>query len=179
MNCREFRSKHDAYVDDTLSGADIGAMALHRQLCERCSQRDTRVRRALLVARNLPMIQPSAAFSKRLQARLAAERDAGESLRYPADPLAAATRSMFGGRYTVIVAGLLMAAGAASTFVRARARADVITMSPVVASVPESDLSPLTTPTIVASISAGMPMWPAVFVAQQAPWHFASDAAGR
>jgi hypothetical protein len=31
----------------------------------------------------------------------------------------------------------------------------------------------------VAAVPAGMPMWPAVFVAQQAPWHFASDAAGR
>src|SRR6476646_562830 len=94
MNCREFRSKHAAYVDDTLSGVDIDAMALHRQLCERCSQLDTRVRRALLVARNLPTIEPSAAFSERLQARLAEERKSGELLRYARDPMMPVARWM-------------------------------------------------------------------------------------
>lgn len=179
MNCREFRNKHDAYVDDTLSGVDLDTMALHRQLCERCSQLDTRVRRALLVARNLPSIQLSAAFSERLQARLEAERNSGEMLRYRRDPLVEPGRSLFSARYAVIATGILMSAGVAGTFALANAHEDVIQMPPVVASVPETDMSPLTTPTMVASVSTGMPMWPAVFVAQQAPWHFASDAAGR
>jgi len=179
MNCREFRSKHDAYVDDTLSGVDLDAMALHRQLCERCSHLDTRVRRALLIARNIPMIQPSAAFSQRLRARLDAERNSGD-VRFADDgTFAAQGHSMFGGRYAVVMAGVLMAAGVAATFAMANTQDDVIRMSPVVATLPETELSPLTTPTMVASVSAGMPMWPAVFVAQQAPWHFASDAAGR
>jgi hypothetical protein len=179
MNCREFRSKHDAYVDDTLSGVDLDAMALHRQLCERCSQLDTRVRRALLIARNIPMIQPSAAFSRRLQARLDAERNSGE-VRFRNDgTFASSGRSMFGGRYAVVMTGVLMVAGVAVTFAMTNTREDVIHMSPVVATLPETELSPLTTPTMVASVSAGMPMWPAVFVAQQAPWHFASDAASR
>lgn len=177
MNCREFRSKHAAYVDDTLSGADIDAMALHRQLCERCSQLDTRVRRALLVARNLPTIQPSAAFSERLHARLAEERNAGEALRYTRDPMLPVARRMPTGRYALILSSMIMAAGAAGWLTATRAREEVIHMAPVVASVPETDLSPMATPTMVASVSAGMPMWPAVFVAQQAPWHFASDAA--
>ena len=177
MNCREFRSKHAAFVDDTLSGVDLDAMALHRQLCERCSQLDTRVRRALLVARNLPTIQPSAAFSQRLQARLDAERSAGTLLRYESDPMVSHGRSMFGTRYGAIVTCVLMAAGVAVTLAVTNAHDDVIRMAPVVASVPETDLSPMVTPTMVASVSAGMPMWPAVFVAQQAPWHFASDAA--
>ena len=30
-----------------------------------------------------------------------------------------------------------------------------------------------------AALPAGMPLWPAVMVAQQAPWHFAADEAGR
>lgn len=179
MNCREFRNKHDAYVDDTLSGVDLDAMALHRQLCERCSQLDTRVRRALLVARNLPTIQPSAAFSERLRARLDAERTSGEMLHERRDPFIAAGRSIFGTRYTVIAMGILMTAGVAGTFALTRAREELIQMPPVVASVPETDMSPLTTPTMVASVSTGMPMWPAVFVAQQAPWHFANDAVGR
>ena len=180
MNCREFRNKHDAYVDDTLSGIDLDAMALHRQLCERCSQLDTRVRRALLVARNLPLIQPSATFSERLQARLEEERHSGEVLRFTRDSaLAAQGRSLFAGRYAAIATGLLMVAGIAGAFALTNSHEAVVQMPPVVASLPETEISPLTSPTMVASLSAGMPMWPAVFVAQQAPWHFASDAAGR
>jgi hypothetical protein len=75
--------------------------------------------------------------------------------------------------------GVLLAAGVAGTFAVTHTRDDIIHMAPVIASLPETDISPMTTPTMVASVSAGMPMWPAVFVAQQAPWHFASDAAGR
>ena len=74
MNCREFRRKHDAYVDDTLSGVDIEGMERHLRLCEQCAALDTRIRRSLLLARNLPTIQPSAAFGERLQMRLAQER---------------------------------------------------------------------------------------------------------
>ena len=50
-----------------------------------------------------------------------------------------------------------------------------IRLAPVVASLPEPEPSTLATPAMVASMPAGMPVWPAVFVAQQAPWHFASD----
>ena len=179
MNCREFRSKHAAYVDDTLSSVDIDAMALHRQLCERCSQLDTRVRRALLVVRNLPTIEPSAAFSQRLHARLEAERSSGALLHRTDEAIVPAGRSIIAGRNAVLVAGMLMVAGVTGVLTVTGARKAVIHMAPVVASVPETDVSPMTPPTMVASVSAGMPMWPAVFVAQQAPWHFARDAAGR
>src|SRR3979411_2797607 len=74
MNCREFRRKHDAYIDDTLSGVDLDAMARHRSLCASCAVLVTRVRRALLVAHNLPTIELSARFGERLQLRLAQER---------------------------------------------------------------------------------------------------------
>lgn len=180
MNCREFRRKHDAYVDDTLSGVELDGMAQHRRLCDCCAQQDTRVRRALLVARNLPTIQPSAAFGERLQARLRVERVALHLARET--EIAGRTRqwrSLSMGTYAVIAASVLVAAGLAGAATAATAGNDVIRMAPVVASLPEAEPSPLTTPTIVASMPAGMPLWPAVFVAQQAPWHFASDAAGR
>ena len=44
---------------------------------------------------------------------------------------------------------------------------------------PEPEPSPLANPVMVASMPAGMGVWPAVFVAQQAQWHFASDVIGR
>lgn len=177
MNCREFRQKHDAYVDDTLSGLDIERMARHRCLCERCSLIDTRMRRALLVAHNLPTIQPSAGFSARLQARLVAER----ALRRRVVPLGKvfwwSWRPLSLARYSAVAAGVIAAAGLAGVASVALVRHEaVIRLVPVVATRPETE-SALTTPTMVASMPAGMPLWSAVLVAQQAPWHFASDAA--
>ncbi len=181
MNCREFRRKHDAYVDDTLSGVDFDGMARHRQLCERCAQLDTRVRRALLVARNLPTIRPSAAFNDRLQARLSAERTSGAPWHgdeAPGSYLSASRRSR-PATYAVVVTAVATVAALAGLASHTSSRDDVIHLAPVVASRPASEPSTFATSTIVASMPAGMPLWSAVFVAQQAPWHFASDAAAR
>lgn len=175
MNCREFRRKHDAYIDDTLSGVGLEGMARHRRLCEQCAQLDTRIRRALLVARNLPSIQVSPAFNERLQARLRAER-----LSLGANSVSITNRHWYPlstTAFTAIAAGVLAAAGLAMAVSLSDTHDDVIRLAPVVASRPEAEPSTLMTPTMVAAVPAGMPLWPAVFVAQQAPWHFASDAA--
>jgi hypothetical protein len=180
MNCREFRRKHDAYVDDTLSGVELEGMANHRRVCEHCAQLDTRIRRALLVAHNLPTIQPSAAFSERLQARLRAERLSMDLVREKEASFT--TRHWYplsANAFTAIAAGVLAAAGLAMAVSLSDSSDDVIRLAPVVASSPEAEPSALMPPTMVAAVPAGMPLWPAVFVAQQAPWHFASDAAGR
>ncbi|MEP6733177.1 MAG: hypothetical protein ABJE10_21215 [bacterium] len=182
MNCREFRRKHDAYIDDTLSGVELDGMAHHRRFCEPCAQLDTRIRRALLIARNLPPIQPSPAFSDRLQARLREERlsldlsrDGDRSIN---SMLARRWYPLSASAFTAIAAGVLAAAGLAVAVSFSDSRVDVIRLAPVVASRPEIEPSALMTPTMVAAMPAGMPLWPAVFVAQQAPYHFASDAAG-
>jgi hypothetical protein len=180
MNCREFRRKHDAYIDDTLSGIDLDAMARHRELCEQCAQVDTRVRRALLVAHNLPTIKLSAGFSERLEVRLMHERALKAAGMMPSGGARAdGWRPFSVSAYTAIAAGILVAAGLAGAFNIAGREPQAIRLAPVVASLPEPELSPLATPALVAAMPAGMGMWPAVFVAQQAPWHFASDAVGR
>ena len=181
MNCREFRRKHDGYVDDTLSGAEIDAMTSHLRFCERCSRLDTRVRRALLVAHNLPTIQPSAAFAAGLQARLTQERALMAARRAAPGTLygEGGWRPLSSGAYAMIAAGILLVAGLAVTVTAASGEPEAIRLAPVVASRPEVEPSMLATPAMVASMPAGMAMWPAVFVAQQAPWHFASDAVGR
>src|SRR5690349_25123647 len=71
MDCREFRAKHVAFVDDTLSLVDMEAMQRHLRVCSRCARRDTAVRRSLLLVRNLPEIVPSSDFMSRLNSRLA------------------------------------------------------------------------------------------------------------
>lgn len=177
MNCREFRRKHDAYIDDTLSGAELDAMTNHRQLCERCAQVDTRVRRALLVAHNLPMIQPSPMFGDRLQARLAQER-ALMTLRreQEAGTIQGRWRPFSTGTYTAIAAGLMLAAGLATLgALHAWQEPEAIRLAPVVATRQEAMPSSLAPSTMVAAMPGGMTVWPAVFVAQQAPWHLADD----
>ena len=178
MNCREFRRKHDAYIDDTLSGVELDAMARHRSLCDECARLDTRVRRALLVAHNLPAIQLSEHFGERLQFRLAEERLRMAALQgstsagsrwWPSSP----------SGYAAMAAGLITMAGLAATFSGIGRTPDVIRLAPVVATLPELEPSMLATPAMVASMPTGMTVWPALYVAQQAPWHFASDAVGR
>src|SRR5438552_17568567 len=104
MHCREFRRKHDGFIDDTLSGVEIDAMEAHRRVCEPCSQHDTRVRRALLVARNIPQIQPSPEFSRRLYARIEQERIARDLLRSAAQERSAGFSA---GTYSIVAAGLI------------------------------------------------------------------------
>jgi hypothetical protein len=178
MNCREFRRKHDAYIDDTLSGVELDAMARHRNFCDACARLDTRVRRALLVAHNLPTIELSARFEERLQIRLAEER-----LRMAAmdvsDPAGSRWRRSSPAGYAAMAAGLIIVTGLAATLSGIGREPEVIRLAPVVATLPEIEPSMLATPAMVASMPTGMTVWPALYVAQQAPWHFASDALGR
>jgi hypothetical protein len=180
MNCREFRHKHDAYIDDTLSGVELEGMARHRHLCDSCARLDTRVRRALLVAHNLPTIEPSARFGERLQHRLAQERTLIAAARLSGGAIADSRwRPLSVGAYAAMAAGILAAAGLATALASLEREQDAIRLAPVVATLPESEPSTLATPAMVATMPIGMTVWPAVYVAQQAPWHFASDAMGR
>lgn len=182
MNCREFRRKHDAYIDDTLSGVEHEAMGRHRQLCARCARLDTRVRRSLLLARNLPTVELSRGFDERLRLRLMQERAlmANGRAAHASALSASGWHPMSMSTYTAIAAGLLAVAGLATTLgVLGTRQPSEIRLAPVVATLPAPEPSTLATPAMVASMPAGMPVWPALFVAQQAPWHFASDVLER
>jgi hypothetical protein len=178
MNCREFRRKHDAYIDDTLSGVELDAMARHRSLCDECARLDTRVRRALLVAHNLPTIELSADFAERFQSRLTEERIRIAALR-STGATGSRWRPSSPSGYAAVAAGLITVAGLAATFSGIGREPEVIRLAPVVATLPELEPSMLASPAMVASMPTGMTVWPALYVAQQAPWHFASDAVGR
>jgi hypothetical protein len=138
------------------------------------------VRRALLVAHNLPTIEPSARFGERLQLRLAQERALLAATHGAAAAHAGGQwRPLSAGAYTAVAAGILVAAGLAATFTNVGREQEMIRLSPVVATLPEVEPSALATPAMVASMPTGMTVWPALYVAQQAPWHLASDAIGR
>src|SRR5919199_7013409 len=110
MDCREFGKKPLPFVDDTLSAGDPAAMRRHLQVCSCCARLDTRIRRGLLLARNLPGVQPSADFTERLNMRL---RELGPVDRFAAAP--GAYRGFSVGAFSVIAASIMTVALLAGT----------------------------------------------------------------
>lgn len=172
MDCREFNQKHVAFVDDLLPGIDLVRMQRHILECERCAHHDTLIRRALLVVRNMPEIRPSADFSERLQARLQTVR----------------TETTFGDRaaghprlttFAAVATGVIAAGVLSVTVMQQSAPKRDLTLPPVVASLPEIQAEPYSSPlapgAMMASASTGIGIWPAVFAAEQAPLHFAAS----
>jgi anti-sigma factor RsiW len=163
MNCREFNENHVAFVDDTLSGVELIEMQRHIAECERCARLNSNVRRALVVAWNLPRIEPSADFAERLQARLRAsilESGAPKQIRRRVGvAVSLATAAMLG--YIAL------------TLYKVDSTRDLV-LAPVVATVPESEMTLITAPppAIVTSAPAGLSMWPAALLAEQAQVHF-------
>ena len=173
MDCREFNQKHVAFVDDLLPGLDLVRMQRHIVECERCAHHDTLIRRALLVVRNMPEIRPSSDFSERLQARLRTVRP---------DTTTFGDRATGHPRLTTFaaVATGVIAAGVLSVTVMQHAPAPrAVTLPPVVASLPEIQAEPYSSPlapgAMMASASTGIGIWPTVLVAEQAPLHFAAS----
>src|SRR5689334_16866281 len=126
MDCREFRAKHVAFVDDTLSLVDMEDMQRHLRVCSRCARRDTAIRRSLLLVRNLPEIEPSSDFMTRLNARIAEcpRRDVTDR---GFSPSLGAFATIAAGLALATYLGLGMASNAGPSEIR---------MPPVVASVP-------------------------------------------
>jgi hypothetical protein len=152
MDCRTFRRHHVAYVDGQLSPALVQAMEGHAGACASCGRLDTVVRRGLLVARNLPVIQPSADFSRRLATRLAQERHALEP------PHGHSWRSVT----LTVAAGLVLVAGV----VKLRdARTAEIRLAPVVAEAPAAPPAPASRTTrnaLIDALAQDLPLLPSL-----------------
>ncbi|HMI56072.1 MAG TPA: zf-HC2 domain-containing protein [Gemmatimonadaceae bacterium] len=166
MDCREFCEQHLAFVDDTLAGVELVRMQRHIAECESCAKQDARVRRALLLFRNLPSIEPSAKFSQRLDARLKECHH---------DHLATTQRNLRRGAIAATLASAVMLGYISNTLYRHSDAPGDLRMPPVIASIPDADLTPImtSTPAIVASVSAGLSIWPAALFAEQVPVRFA------
>lgn len=171
MDCRTFRSHHVGFVDDNLPGLQIVEMQRHIAECASCARHDASIRRSLLVFRNLPAIQCSADFGERLSEKIRAVR---------AEPLAYAR---VGPSVARMATGLLAAAALAVAAVNLFDRRDFgpMTHPPVVASEPAPDdplvePSMMTSQAMLASMSAGIPIWPAAILMEEAPAQFANIA---
>jgi hypothetical protein len=168
MDCREFRKKHVAFVDDFLPAVEMDAMQWHLRNCSRCSRHDTVVRRSLLIVRNLPTIEPSPDFMARLNARL---QEVGPVSRF--DHAAIGQRRTSLGMVTMVAAGIVAIAYVTIHTTNYFAP-DADPLPAVVASSPEPVETPLASAAFVTSVPTGMPVWPAVLMAGEAPLSFAS-----
>ena len=166
MDCRDFCEQHLAFVDDTLAGIELVRMQRHIAECESCAKQDAKIRRALLLFRNLPSIEPSPDFSSRLEARLKTCQE---------DQLVMTHHSMRRGAIAAALASAVMLGYIGTTLFNQPTPPRDIILPPVVATIPEPELTPITTsaPAIVASVSAGLTIWPVALFAEQVPVRFA------
>lgn len=74
MDCLRFRARHLDYLDDALSSAGRAACDRHRDRCAACAAFDARVRRSLLLARNLASVPSGCDVTARVLAALSAVR---------------------------------------------------------------------------------------------------------
>lgn len=182
MDCGSFRDNHAAFIDNALDEVDLAAMRAHRAACSHCAEHDATIRRALLIFRNMPTIEPSPDFGRRLNARL---RQTERSLAWSHAGIRGPSWTTFAWAASgVLAAGYILVATFGSPI--AAARNTELALAPVVvtAHVPRARVdsapvgplrtSPMASPAIVASVSMGMPVWPAALLAAQAPMHFAA-----
>ena len=183
MDCGSFRDNHAAFIDNALDDVELTAMRSHRAECKACAEHDATIRRALLLFRNMPTIEPSADFGRRLNERLrATERSIAWSHAGMRGP---SWTSFAWAASGVLAAGYILVATFGGIGVSAP-RGNELALAPVVvtAHVPPAHVdsapvgpmraSPMASPAIVASVSMGMPVWPAALLAAQAPMHFAA-----
>lgn len=176
MDCRTFRRKHLAFVDDTLPGVDVVAMERHRRECQECARLDSDVRRSLLLVRNnLPSIEPSADFSRRLARRLDVER---QRLATPPPLFRGPGVSGFVSMSLGLVAiGLAAVALLERSEVRQVARLHGVVLRPVSVEQVVQPVLPVAPPALVASVSTGMAVWPALLMMEEAQSRYADALA--
>jgi hypothetical protein len=201
MHCREFRDKHVAFVDDLLPIVEMERMRRHLLTCPACARQDTRVRRGLMLVRNLRPIETSPEFMTRLNARIAemgpVRRDdfvrprasIGSMASFAALAaglvavayLATETRDYFGAPEPLSVRGTAVAAPAAAFSAPAFAIRQIDDSMDLDAGTFDGGMSfgsamPIGDAAIVAAVPTGIPVWPAVIMAGQAPMRFTSTA---
>ncbi|MEO6211183.1 MAG: hypothetical protein ABIQ10_13785 [Gemmatimonadaceae bacterium] len=167
MDCLDFCNGYLAFVDQTLPPAVQSAASVHLATCIACSRHDEAMRRGLLVLRSLPSLEPSSDFYLKLTDTLhRMERAEQHASRYRGPGLASFAAAAAG----VVGVGFLAAVAFNWT-----AQSRNLALAPVVASTPAVAPYPSTNSSFVASASAGLPIWPAAMMVDQAPVRFASE----
>ena len=172
MHCREFRNKHVAFVDDLLPAFEMDAMQRHLATCSGCSRQDIKVRRSLMLVRNLRPVEASPDFMERLNARIAEMEPVVRTdvvhTRMPYAQMASLAALAAG------VAVVAYLAVETNNYFGRPGELPLGTMSAVaVAAQPEMP-TPISNAAMVAAVSTGIPVWPTVLMVGQSPMRFAS-----
>ena len=175
MHCREFRNKHVAFVDDLLPAIEMDAMWRHLNACSGCARQDSQIRRSLLLVRNLPPVDVSSEFMSRLNARIADLEPVSRTdvVSRPRPSLTSAAS------FALLAAGIVAVAYLAretNDYFAAPADIAIAAAPQAAGDLQPLDLgpSPMTNAALVASVPTGIPVFPAVLMAGQAPLRFAS-----
>ncbi len=167
MDCLEFRNQYLAFVDQTLPPVAQSAADTHLVSCSICARHDLAMRRGLLVLRSLPSVEPSSDFFIRLTTTLQRmERAEEHASRYRGPGL---------GSFAAAAAGVVGVGFLAAVLFNWTAQSRNLALAPVVARTPAVAPYPATNSNFVASASAGLPIWPAAMLVDQAPVRFASE----
>jgi anti-sigma factor RsiW len=169
MDCRAFYNKHVSFVDDLLPSVEMSDMRRHLAACPRCARRDMLIRRSLLLVRNLPSIEPSPFFRARLNARLQDPHSAPFLVHAGVARSAPSLTSVL-----ALAAGLAAVGYLAFETTRSGSPSRATPHSAAVANSSVAVPSSLASSALVASVPTGMPVWPAVLMAGEAPLRFAS-----
>jgi hypothetical protein len=177
MDCREFRSKHVAYVDDLLAAVDMEGMRAHLGRCPECARQDTAIRRSLLIVHNLPQIEPSPDFMRRLNLRLAEigppPRHAVRGSLFFSMPAMGTFAAVAAGIGVVAILSLRATHDVAPTQIAIATIDSLPELSPFANSA-EAEATPLTNAAYVAAVPTGIPIWPAMLMIGESPVRFAS-----
>src|SRR5687768_15725637 len=140
LACREFLENHSDYLDGLMSRERLRAFDGHLGSCRSCSQYDRIVRRGLMLARNLPEVQPSAHFHEQLHARLMGMED---------EP---GRRPVVAGTATVVVIAAVLAVIAITPVLRLSEQAEPapVTVTPTFEFTPIG-IAPATSGTVLAN----------------------------
>ena len=172
MNCRQFKSNHVGFIDDLLPAADMAEMRRHLLGCQKCATLDTRIRRSLLVVRNLPQIEPSADFFARLT----------EALKQAPPPAPARRPFAAAAAFTAVTAALAAAVYFAMAVTSTEQGPRSAPAAEMTAAVPLTPV-PMNEVASAATVPAGVPVWPAMFMVGELPTAFANaellDTLGR
>ncbi|WP_306521456.1 anti-sigma factor [Gemmatimonas sp.] len=181
MDCKHFRKRHLAYLDDTLPGELMAEAQRHVLVCDGCAAHDALVRRSLMVVHTMapamPSLEPSAEFQTRLRARLAecrAERTAAVAgtLGEPTMPPVARNRFVSPSRTMLAMAASAAIGALAFQAVRSRT-APTLAMQPVMVMLPAPVArAPYSNPDLMQAMATGNPVWPATMIVEEAPAGF-------
>ena len=177
MDCREFRKQHFAYLDDTLPGDDMSAALRHVMACDGCAAHDSMVRRSLMLVRNMQIIEPSADFRQRMQARIAetraetkrerfalAERELHPAQRRLKQPVVISAVAA-----SVLVMGTMVWRQSTPTEARAAVSQPFASVPAATASSDSAQQPVYFSPGMVPAMATGNPMWPAALLVDDTP----------